>query len=92
MGKGAFGLVAKVRMKYGTLFRAVKIIKETASLKEEVNRKKILAEISIPTELDHPNIAKLYEVYEYKNTLALVMELCEGGDLFTFIRANRIFT
>jgi calcium-dependent protein kinase len=79
-------------MKYGGQLRAVKIIKESASLREEANRKKLLAEISIPSELDHPNIAKLYEVFEQKGTLALVMELCEGGDLFTFIRSNRIFS
>jgi hypothetical protein len=47
-------------MKYGGQLRAVKIIKESASLREEANRKKLLAEISIPSELDHPNIAKLY--------------------------------
>ena len=34
LGKGAFGAVAKVKMKYGTLCRAVKIIKETSSLRE----------------------------------------------------------
>lgn len=63
LGKGAFGSVAKVKMKYGNLFRAVKSIKESECLKEEGNRKKVLAEISIPSELDHPNIAKLYEVF-----------------------------
>jgi hypothetical protein len=60
LGKGAFGSVAKVKMKYGTQFRAVKIIKESPCLREEQTRKKLLAEISIPIELDHPNIAKLY--------------------------------
>lgn len=63
LGKGAFGSVAKVKMKYGTLCRAVKIIRETASLREERTRQKLLAEIAIPTEMDHPNIAKLYEVF-----------------------------
>ena len=33
LGKGAFGSVAKVRMKYGTQFRAVKIIKESVTLR-----------------------------------------------------------
>lgn len=33
LGKGAFGSVAKVKMKYGTLFRAVKIIKDTPFLR-----------------------------------------------------------
>lgn len=32
--------------------------------------------------LDHPNIKKIYEVFLWKDKLAMVMELCEGGDLF----------
>ena len=31
--------------------------------------------------LDHPNIIKLYEVYESINTYFLVLELLEGGTL-----------
>lgn len=26
--------------------------------------------------LDHPNIAKLYEVYDYKSYYVLILELC----------------
>lgn len=32
--------------------------------------------------IDHPYIAKLYEVYEGKSHLYLVMEYIKGGDLF----------
>lgn len=32
--------------------------------------------------LDHPNIIKLFEVYEDEKNLYLVMELCTGGELF----------
>lgn len=32
--------------------------------------------------LDHPNIAKLFEVYDQKTYYVMVMELCEGGELF----------
>lgn len=35
---------------------------------------------------DHPNINKLYEVYEFKNKYVLIMDLCEGGDLFHLIK------
>ena len=32
--------------------------------------------------MDHPNIIKLYEVYESERSLYLVMEECKGGELF----------
>ena len=32
--------------------------------------------------LDHPNIVRLFEVYDQKNYYVMVMELCEGGELF----------
>ena len=39
-------------------------------------------EIDIQKSLDHPNIAKLYNVYEDEEYLHLVMESCLGGELF----------
>ncbi|CAI2385020.1 unnamed protein product [Moneuplotes crassus] len=35
--------------------------------------------------LDHPNIIKLHEVYECGNSIYLVQEFCNGGELFDFI-------
>jgi len=32
--------------------------------------------------LDHPNIVKLYEAFEDNHNIYLVMEVCEGGNLF----------
>lgn len=32
--------------------------------------------------LDHPNITRLFEVYDYKSHYVLILELCEGGELF----------
>ena len=40
------------------------------------------SEIQILIKLDHPNIIKLYEIYENDNYIYLVMELCTGGELF----------
>lgn len=40
--------------------------------------------------LDHPNIAKLYEVYDQKTYYVMVMELCEGGELFEWIVNEKV--
>ncbi len=39
-------------------------------------------QMNIMTSLDHQNIARLFEVYDYKNNYVLIMELCDGGQLF----------
>jgi calcium-dependent protein kinase len=39
-------------------------------------------EVEILLNLDHPNIIKLYDVYEDYKYLHLVTEYCSGGPLF----------
>lgn len=39
-------------------------------------------ELEILKTLDHPNIIKLYEVYQDMDFFHLVMEYCGGGELF----------
>ena len=39
-------------------------------------------EIEIMNYVDHPNIVKLFEVYDNKNTFFMVLEYMYGGELF----------
>jgi calcium-dependent protein kinase len=39
-------------------------------------------EIDILKNLTHPNILRLYEIFEDKKNIYLVTEYCEGGELF----------
>jgi len=41
----------------------------------------LLNEIYMMRKMDHPYIIRLYEVYQVKRKLWLVMDLCQGGDL-----------
>ena len=41
----------------------------------------LLSEVNAMRRLDHPNIVKLYEVFEEEHEIHLVMELCTGGML-----------
>ena len=87
IGRGGFGKVNKVRSKYTHLYRAAKKIKKSTLGKEE--HEKLFAEMAIMTSLDHTNITKLYEVYDYKSHYVLILELCEGGELFKKIIASK---
>ena len=41
------------------------------------------------TILDHPNIVKLYQVIDTPDTTSIIMEFCEGGDLYDYISEYR---
>jgi len=56
------------------------------------NKDNVSHEIAIMKLLDHPNIIKLYEVFEDHRSIYLVMELCMGGELFDRIIDERRFS
>jgi hypothetical protein len=63
IGRGAFGSILKIKMKYGGLSRAAKVIKFSSIMKEQNNKEKLFAELSIPIKLDHPNLIKMFEAF-----------------------------
>lgn len=78
LGGGRFGQVHKCEEKATGLKLAAKIIKiRSAKDKEDVKN-----EISIMNQLDHVNLIQLYDAFESKHDIILVMEYVEGGELF----------
>jgi calcium-dependent protein kinase len=61
IGRGAFGEVRKCLHKDTRALRAVKIINK--KYLEEAEKEKLLSEINILKQMDHPNILKLYEFF-----------------------------
>lgn len=60
IGEGAFGTVSKIKMKYGGMFRAAKVVKMSALAKKKLQQEKFISEILIPMKTDHPNLNKLF--------------------------------
>ena len=78
LGKGGYGKVYEVRNKKTGEIRACKHLSKL-SIK---NLEKFEREINILIKADHPNIIKLYEIFESQRSLYLVMEECKGGEVF----------
>ena len=70
LGEGSFGVVRKAVEKDTEEVRAIKTIDKIKIR----NKKRFLNELNTLKILDHPNIIKLFEVYEDENSIHLVME------------------
>eukprot|EP00930_Biecheleria_cincta_P055316 TRINITY_DN41645_c0_g1_i1.p1 TRINITY_DN41645_c0_g1~~TRINITY_DN41645_c0_g1_i1.p1 ORF type:complete len:484 (+),score=101.28 TRINITY_DN41645_c0_g1_i1:61-1512(+) len=89
LGAGSYGHVSKCIHNKSRQARALKSIKK-AQGKNAVDR--CYAEIAIMKKLDHPSIIKLYESFEDRQYIYLIMELCTGGELFDRIVEANHFT
>eukprot|EP01017_Pseudomicrothorax_dubius_P031206 TRINITY_DN395_c0_g1_i1.p1 TRINITY_DN395_c0_g1~~TRINITY_DN395_c0_g1_i1.p1 ORF type:complete len:456 (-),score=148.35 TRINITY_DN395_c0_g1_i1:194-1561(-) len=87
LGAGTYGSVFKATLKGSNQVRAVKVIPK-AKVK---NQERFRTEIEIMKFLDHPSIIKLYETFEDEKNVYLIMEVCNGGELFDRIIAKGRF-
>ena len=88
LGKGSFGKV-KLACHHRTREKvAVKIVdKSSISNVDDVER--VYRETFILTTLKHAHIIKLYEVMDTADSIMLVMEYAGGGELFSYVSAQR---
>lgn len=89
LGQGAFGTVQKATLRSNGELRAVKVLDKLALNAEE--RIRLQYEIDILKNLNHPNIVRLYEVYQSRSKLLLVTELCDGHELYEEITQRKVF-
>ncbi len=62
-----------------------KLTKQTYAMKQikrNVDTKTIRKEIDILLRLNHPNVIRLFEIFESERNVCLIMELVAGGELF----------
>lgn len=58
----------------------------------EEERERFISEIKLLKQMDHPNILKLYEVFQDEARFYVVTQLCEGGELFDEIVKRKSFS
>lgn len=96
VGKGASGRVRIAKHRRTGQLAAIKIlplqplVNSRASLatqlaKSEKQRLGIDREIIMMKLMNHPNILRIYDVFEGEHELYLVLEYVEGGELFDFL-------
>ncbi|KAA0723534.1 Myosin light chain kinase 3 [Triplophysa tibetana] len=78
LGGGRFGQVHKCAELSSGLMLAAKMIK-VRGMKE---RDEVKNEIGVMNQLNHVNLIQLYDAFESRTNLTLIMEYVEGGELF----------
>ena len=78
LGKGSYGQVFRCQNKInGNVYACKKMSK-----KKIKNKDQFKTEINLLRATDHPNIIKLYEIFEDNKYIYLIMEECSGGEFF----------
>ena len=86
IGEGALSRVRRGVHKISGITRAVKIVrKEDLEFGE---RRKLLEEIELLKQLDHPNIGQVIEMYEDKKKIYFINEMMHGGTLYERVTAD----
>ncbi len=90
MGEGMFGVVYRGFCKADKKEVAIKVLsKKHMEMDEQLA---LESEILIMSQLNHPNVVKLLDVYDTEQNCYLVMEMMQGGELFDRIVERETYT
>ncbi|KAJ2160562.1 hypothetical protein GGF46_002158 [Coemansia sp. RSA 552] len=92
IGKGGYGKVYLVQHKQTQRYYAMKVLRKASILLQRRQIAFTMTERSILSEVQHPFIVKLYYAFQSNSKLYLIMEYVAGGELFTHMAKERIFT
>lgn len=85
LGRGGFGVVFRARRLSDGVPVAIKVLLPRVAVRP-AEMEKFLREMTITAQLRHPNIVKLYDQGHCEGIPYFIMEYCEGGSLWDFIR------
>ncbi|KAJ2770494.1 hypothetical protein IWQ57_002639, partial [Coemansia nantahalensis] len=93
IGRGGFGRVYRARPRnarqygLGAEFVAIKVVDKRA-LKDSAAEMRLATEVAVHESVNHPNVVQLFDSFEDGRYVYLVMEYCEGGDLWRHLRSR----
>ena len=88
IGKGTFSKVKLGIHKETKQKVAIKILEKSAIVEKD-DLERIIREMTILNQIDHINVIKVYDIYESEDNYLIIMEYCEGGELFNYIVKNQ---
>lgn len=88
LGRGTYGKVKKAIERHSGRVVAIKSIRKD-KIKDEQDMVHIRREIEIMSSLRHPHIISIYEVFENKDKIVIVMEYASKGELYDYISERR---
>jgi calcium-dependent protein kinase len=89
LGQGAYAQVRRAIDKRTGETRAIKILYKRSLCPSEEGTPPL--ELRILKSLDHPNILRLFQVYEDRTRFYIVTEYCSGGELFSTLAKRKRF-
>ena len=86
IGEGSFGTAYLVRAKSTGVQYVIKRINFARMLEKE--KDEAMREVEVLAKMQHPYIVAYKESFEHDKNLYIVMDYCEGGDLYPKIREH----
>merc|ERR1711997_1124301 len=80
LGTGGFAVVRKCKRRSDGVVFALKVINKKNLDKDDLVI--LESEVNIMRQISHPNIVKLYDIFDSRSKMCLVLDLLEGGELF----------
>ena len=87
LGNGKFGLVKLGINKQTKEKVAIKIMNKKKMDTSDIELMR--TEIEILKICQHPNIIRLYDIFENIDYIYIIMEYCQGGDLFSYLEKRK---
>ncbi|OCT87576.1 NUAK family SNF1-like kinase 1 [Xenopus laevis] len=88
LGKGTYGKVKRAVQRFSGREVAIKSIRKD-KIRDEQDMVHIRREIEIMSSLNHPHIIRIYEVFENKDKIVIIMEYASKGELYDYISERR---